>query len=187
MTSPARKIGLAARMFAFYGIADKLPYSPTAGLGKPAQRVRRAVTTGMFDHAGESINIERGAWFGSGKGISIGDRSGIGLDCLVLGTVTIGNDVMMGPRCLVVSETHETADTAHPMNTQGMGVDRPVVIEDDVWLSGHVVVLPGVRIGRGSIVAAGAVVADDVPPYSVVAGVPARVVRTRTKAEGNPA
>lgn len=175
----AQRVGTVIRMLAYYGFADKLPYGPTAGLGRPARWVRRMITTAMFDDAGTEINVERGAWFGSGKGIRIGDRSGIGLDCLVMGTVTIGSDVMMGPRCLLVSETHRTTDVDRPMSTQGMGADVPIVIEDDVWLSGHVVVLPGVRIGRGSIVAAGAVVTEDVPPYSVVAGVPGKVVRSR--------
>ena len=60
------------------------------------------------------------------------------------------------------------------------GVTRQfVVIEDDCWIASHSVILAGVTVGRGSIVAAGSVVTTDVPPYSIVAGVPARVIRPR--------
>ena len=65
------------------------------------------------------------------------------------------------------------------MNRQGLAPDRPIVIEDDVWIGAGVVVLPGRRIGRGSIVGAGSVVAHDVPPFAVVAGNPAQVVKYR--------
>ena len=173
-------LGRAVRAVLYYGVADRLPYGPTPGLGGPSRRARRAVARGMLEEAGPDITIEKGAWFGSGRGVRLGARSGIGLDCLVMGRVTIGDDVMMGPRCLITSSGHVSTDLDRPMTQQGMLPDDPVVIEDDVWLGAHVVVLPGVTIGRGSIVAAGAVVSTDVPPYSVVAGVPARVVRTRT-------
>ena len=69
------------------------------------------------------------------------------------------------------------------MNTQGLTDDRPVIIEDDVWLGANVTVTAGVRVGRGSVLAAGCVVTRDVPAYSIVAGVPARIVRSRVSSE----
>ncbi len=65
------------------------------------------------------------------------------------------------------------------MDQQGFAEEKPVVIEDDVWIGSRVTILPGVTIGRGSVVGAAAVVTKDVPPYSVVAGNPAKVVKTR--------
>ncbi len=133
----------------------------------------------MLDACGLDVNIEHGAWFGSGKGIQLGDRSDIGMDALVIGPVEIGRDVMMGPRCILLSSSHEVGSVDLPMNQQGFKPDRPIVIEDDVWLGAGVTVLPGRRIGRGSIIGAGSVVAADVPPWSIAAGNPARVVRDR--------
>jgi len=63
--------------------------------------------------------------------------------------------------------------------TQGEDTARPPIIEDDVWIGRNAVVMPGVRIGQGSIVAAGAIVVKDVMPYSIIGGVPARLIRMR--------
>ena len=109
----------------------------------------------------------------------LGDRSGIGVESMVLGTVTIGDDVMIGPRCVIVSHEHLFADNSRPMNSQGMAPDLPVVIGNDVWLGVGVTLLPGVRIGDGAVVAAGGVVTKDVEPGVVVGGVPARPIGRR--------
>jgi maltose O-acetyltransferase len=134
----------------------------------------------MLDECGRDVNVEHGAWFGSGRGIRLGDRSDIGMDALVIGPLTVGRDVMMGPRCILLASSHAFAAVDVPMNTQGFVEDSPIVIEDDVWVGAGCIVLPGVRIGTGSIVGAGSVVTRDVPPWTVVAGNPARVVRSRT-------
>jgi maltose O-acetyltransferase len=65
------------------------------------------------------------------------------------------------------------------MIDQGFKDKEPVIIEDDVWIGARVIILPGVKIGKGSIVGAGAVVTKDVEPYSIVAGVPAKLIRKR--------
>lgn len=173
-------VGRALRLVAYYGLADKLPYSPTPVLGGVGRVLRRRVSRGLFDSAGRGINVEHGAWFGSGRGVRIGAGSGIGLDCVIMGPVTLGENVMMGPRCLLVSWGHVTEDLDVPMSQQGMTEPRPIVIDDDVWIGGHVVVLPGVRIGTGAIIAAGSVVTSDVPPFAVVGGNPARILRHRS-------
>jgi maltose O-acetyltransferase len=65
------------------------------------------------------------------------------------------------------------------MNKQGIDVERPIVIDDDVWIGARVIILPGVHIGTGAVIGAGAVVTKDVPAYAVVGGNPARVIKMR--------
>ena len=88
------------------------------------------------------------------------------------GGVTIGDRVIIAARVTITSRTH-------PLQLPRARVteDRPIVIEDDVWLGAGAIVLPGVTIGRGAVVAAGAVVTKSVEPFTVVAGVPARPIR----------
>ncbi len=96
--------------------------------------------------------------------------------------ITIGNYVMIGSRCIFASVTHGFSDWKTPMIFQKVTV-KPIVIEDDVWIGANVTVQGGVRIGRGSIVAAGAVVSKDVPPFSIVGGIPAKVMKDRFDVE----
>lgn len=176
-----RMVGAAA----YLAVARHLPWSPRPG-GKLARRLRAATAHLMLEDCGADVNIEHGAWFGSGKGISVGDRSDIGMDALVIGPVRIGRDVMMGPRCILLASAHETAAVDVPMNRQGFRPDRPIVIEDDVWIGAASIILPGRRIGTGSIVGAGSVVVTDVPPWTVYAGNPAKLVKRRRPGDQLP-
>jgi len=92
--------------------------------------------------------------------------------------VTIGNHVLIGPYVHINSGNHRFDDPAVPIRQQGKAL-KPIVIEDDVWIAANVVVTAGSHIGRGSVVMAGAVVSGTIEPYSVVGGIPARVVRRR--------
>ena len=100
------------------------------------------------------------------------------------GAVTIGRCVMMGTDVTIITRQHRTDRTDVPMMDQGFEPERPVVIGDDVWIGDRVTILPGVTVGDGCIIGAGAVVTCDLPPLSVAAGVPARVIRTRDEGEG---
>lgn len=115
----------------------------------------------------------------------IGNNSGIGYGCEVNNGVTIGENVMMGPEVLIYTQNHYTANPNMPMRMQGMTEIKPVIIEDDVWIGARVCILPGVTVGKGSILGACAVVARNVPPYSVAVGNPARVVKTRVSNKTN--
>lgn len=115
-----------------------------------------------------------------GEGLKIGNNSNIGpysyIGCS--GYVEIGDNVMMGPRVGIYAENHVFNRTDTPMKEQG--VERKFVkIEDDVWIASNSVILAGVTVGRGSVIAAGSVVTKDVPPYSVVAGSPAQIIKNR--------
>lgn len=117
--------------------------------------------------------------------ISVGDSVSIGPGADLISTestIVIGNKVMFGPNVTIRGGDHNTGEIGMFMfdiRTKRPGNDLPVVIEDDVWIGAGVIILKGVRICRGAIVAAGAVVTRDVPPYTVVAGVPARVIKVR--------
>ena len=93
--------------------------------------------------------------------------------------ITIGRNCMIGPYCYITDANHGRA-AGVPVKDQKME-PRPVVIEDDVWLGAGVVVLPGVRLGRGCVIGAGAVVTHDVPPEAVYAGVPATRIGSRNE------
>lgn len=110
----------------------------------------------------------------------IGDGTWIGQQCFfhAAGDLTIGRDVGIGPAVKILTSTHAEAGRELPILRSPI-VRAPVLIEDDADVGVGAIVLPGVTIGRGAQVGAGAVVTTDVPPYAVVAGVPARVLRVR--------
>lgn len=162
----------------YYMIGKKLPESDSL-ISLGAKRFRRFLCKNIFDYASKTCNIEKGVFFGKGQGISIGDNSGIGLRARVQGPLEIGNDVMMGPDVILYTKNHESKRTDIPMIKQGTTSPEKVVIEDDVWIGARVIILPGVTIGKGSILGAGSVVTKNVEPYTVMGGVPAREIKTR--------
>jgi len=112
--------------------------------------------------------------------IRIGDNCSLNNFGMIVskGEISIGNFVRIGPHCLIISSNHiyENPEiTILEQGTKGTGI----VIEDDVWIRGGVQILDGVKIGRGSIVAAGAIVTKEIPEYSVAAGIPAKVIKKR--------
>lgn len=115
-----------------------------------------------------------------GEGLKIGNNSSIGtynyIGCS--GFIDIGNNVMMGPRVGLFAENHNFERTDIPMQEQG--VERKfITIADDCWIGANSVILSGVTIGKGSIIAAGSVVTKNVDPYSIMAGVPAKLIKKR--------
>ena len=141
--------------------------------------VRSYVACGCFNRHGKNVNVEKNADFGNGDGICIGNNSGIGVNCSVRGPLEMGDNIMMGPDVCIMTSRHNTVRTDIPMCKQGHLPKQVVTIGDDVWIGTRVIILPGVNIGKGSIIGAGAVVTKDVPEYAVVAGVPARVIKYR--------
>jgi acetyltransferase-like isoleucine patch superfamily enzyme len=94
------------------------------------------------------------------------------------GRIRIGNNVRIAPFVQMIAANHRFEDTDRPICTQGLA-PAPIVIENDVWVAGRVIITAGVTIGVGSILAAGAVVTKDVPPWSIAGGVPARILKSR--------
>ena len=115
-----------------------------------------------------------------GEGLTMGDNSNIGpynyIGCS--GKITIGNNVMLAPRVSIYAENHVFDHPEILLRDQGVE-KKEVIIEDDCWIAANSILLAGVTIGKGSVVAAGSVVTENVPPYSVVAGVPAKWIKSR--------
>jgi acetyltransferase-like isoleucine patch superfamily enzyme len=117
----------------------------------------------------------------------------IGKNCLISefsilrgqGGITIGDNVYTSPFVQIVAVNHVYADLTRPIIEQGITA-QGIVIEDDVWIGSSAIILDGVRIGKGAVVAAGAVVSKDVPPHTVVAGVPAKVIKEITGERNGP-
>jgi maltose O-acetyltransferase len=162
----------------YYGFAYWLPSSSSPG-GALWKTIRYLLCRQLFAGCGRGVNVECGARFHSGSRIVIGNRSGIGERAVLNGTVLIGDNVMMGPEVVVYSRDHEFVRTDIPMNQQGFEEERAVRIGDDVWIGGRVILLHGVCIGTGAVIGAGTVVTKDVPSWAVVAGNPARIIRSR--------
>ena len=108
--------------------------------------------------------------------VIIGDHTRIGLHNTIIGPVRIGNHVNFAQGITITALNHNFEDSETRIDEQGISTCQ-VVIEDDIWIGANAVVLPGVTIGHHSVVAAGAVVTKDVPPHSLVVGVPAKVIK----------
>lgn len=150
-----------------------------------------AEVQGLAEHGlnfGSEVSIGRGtqirpsSYYGGeiGIGLWVGDRSSFGTGCFIgcSGEIRIGSDVMLGPGVKLFSENHEFADPSRTIKSQGV-LRSHLTIGDDTWIGSGVTVTAGVSVGSGVVVAAGSVVTRDVPDRSIVAGIPAKVVRTR--------
>ena len=126
---------------------------------------------------GKNVNIERDAKFSPRT--EIGNNSGIGVNAHLYGKVIIGDNVMMAPNCTIYVRNHRFDSIEVPMCCQGSTEEEPVIIGSDVWIGGHVIILPGVHIGDGAVIGAGSVVTKNVAEYSIVGGNPARVIGNR--------
>lgn len=162
----------------YYGLLKYLP--PTNNRYFNFIRpIRSSVAAKCLDMAGKNINVEQNANFGNGSGIQIGNNSGIGVRCSVRGPLFIGDNVMMGPEVMIITSNHDFSRIDIPMNQQGSFPQKKVVIGNDVWIGTRAIILPGVKIGNGAIVGAGAIVTKDIPDYAIVGGNPARIIRYR--------
>ena len=108
--------------------------------------------------------------------VIIGDHTRIGLHNTIIGPVTIGSHVNLAQGITITALNHNFDDSEKRIDQQGIST-KEVVLEDDIWVGANAVILPGVTIGKHAVVAAGAIVTKDVPPHSLVAGVPAKVIR----------
>ncbi|NIN67092.1 MAG: sugar O-acetyltransferase [Anaerolineae bacterium] len=137
---------------------------------------RQAILERLFGQIGQNSIIEPPFYCVYGPNIYIGDHVFLNVLCTILdcNEVRIGHHVMIGPSVQIYTAAHVLEAEAR---NQGWEVAKPIVIEDNVWLGGGAILLPGVTVGRNAVVGAGAVVSRNVPANTVVAGNPARVIR----------
>lgn len=149
----------------------------------PATRMfplKRALLRWAGAAVGKNVRIATSAKFHLTGHLTIGDNTWIGHDVMIVGgdaPVRIGKDVDIAPRVLIVTGTHEPFGL--PGKAAGQGSSQPISIEDGAWLGASVTVVGGVTVGSQSIVAAGALVRNDIDSGTVVGGVPARLISTR--------
>jgi acetyltransferase-like isoleucine patch superfamily enzyme len=126
---------------------------------------------------GDHSYIFMGAWFQGRRGFRMGSNSVINERCRLdnRGSLRIGRNVSISPEVCLITADHDLR------SRDFVGRERPIVIDDYAFVGTRATILPGVTIGEGAAVAAGAVVATDVPPYTIVAGVPAQPIGTRNK------
>jgi len=155
---------------------EKLSHTPDVGFfsKKRALFYHLTMTCGdlFYPHTGLIINYP--------QNVEIGDRVSINRNTIISAKekVKIGNDVLIGPNVLINSGNHNFNRRDIPINKQGHTL-APIIIHDDVWIGGGVIILAGVTIGQGAVIAAGAVVTKDVEPYTIVGGIPAKKISDR--------
>jgi maltose O-acetyltransferase len=137
---------------------------------------RQTILRQLLGQIGQNSIIEAPFYCSYGQNIHIGDHVFLNVLCTILDNneVHIGHHVMIGPAVQLYTAAHLLEAESR---NQGWEVARPIVIEENVWLGGGAIILPGVTIGRNAVVGAGAVVSQDVPANTVVADNPARVIR----------
>ncbi|MCE7066078.1 DapH/DapD/GlmU-related protein [Dyadobacter sp. CY326] len=132
-----------------------------------------------FNHfsIGDNSMIEDFTTVNNGVGdVLVGKNSLIGLGNVIIGPVTIGDNVILAQNIVASGLNHNYSDTMQPIHQQGVSV-APIIIEDDCWIGANTVITAGVTIGKHCVVAAGAVVTKNIPPYAVAVGNPARVIK----------
>jgi acetyltransferase-like isoleucine patch superfamily enzyme len=178
--------------FFFRGRGCKISYYHKISLGKSAYfgdyvRINALCKESII--IGNNFSLHRnsiidctGVLGNLGEGLVIGNNVGISFNCViqVRGKITIGNNVIIGPNVSLIAENHLYSDLHKPINEQS--VSRVgIIIGDGVWIGAGATILDGVTLGVGSIIAAGAIINKDVSPFSIVGGVPGKVLKYRSK------
>lgn len=141
---------------------------------EPAERDR--ILKELIPNAGVDLWLQPPFYCDYGSNIALGDKVFFNFNCVVLDVapVTIGNYVLFGPAVQLYTATHPLSASER---RKGLESGKPIWIEDDVWVGGGAIILPGVRIGQGAVIGAGSVVTRDVPGQVFAAGNPCRVIR----------
>lgn len=148
-------------------------WSPVSSrpFGKTSRDFRYLCAKNIVNEIGTNALIEKGAILGSG--VILKNNASVGINCIIPSGVTIEGDNMMGPDCRFFTVNHKY--NKKKMKCEGNTDRDPIIIKSHSWLGTRCIILPGVTIGKGSIIGAGSVVTKDVPDYHLAAGNPAEI------------
>ncbi len=160
-------------------VGSLLSFSYGGIIGKlPSRTIRTVFLKAYLASLGEGTSVQMGCRFLNGRKVYLGDRNVVNFGCLFDGRhykIRTGNDVSIGPEATILTLGHD------PQSPEFADKGGDVVIRDHVWIAYRAIILPGITVGEGAVVGAGAVVTKNVEPYTIVAGNPARVLKHRTK------
>lgn len=139
-------------------------------------KLRRFFISRYLEKCGRALRVKKGAEISLNA--QVGHESELGTNCIIQANVQLGDHVIMGPDVKIYSRNHKFDRLDIPIQKQGKNYYKTKV-GNDVWIGANVIITAGCNIGDHSIIAAGAVVTNDVEPYSIVGGVPARLVKKR--------
>lgn len=162
--------------FLYYFFASKLP-NTNVPFGMFFSNVRCFFLHGFLKSFGKNISIGHAVFFGDGRDIELANHIQINEDAWIR-NVRIGNQVMIGPRVMILNYGHQTS-LDQPMIFQEIRRYEQTIIEDDVWIGASAILMPGLVIGTGAIIAAGSVVTKNVAAFTVVGGNPAKFIKMR--------
>lgn len=165
----------------YYGFARYLPKSTVPVIGGFAYWMRQCCCRKLFAACGTDLNVEQGAWFGSGKHVKVGSHVGVGKNFTLHNCIlTVDDGLLMGEDVMILGGGHNYERADVPIGEQGSKDRTTLHIAGDVWIGTRAMILPGCRrIGHGAVIGAGAIVTKDVPDYAVVGGNPAKIIKYR--------
>lgn len=147
------------------------------GKGSKIRKARMDILPFNTFALGAFSTIEDYCTINNGVGdVVIGEKTLIGIGNVIIGPITIGSNVIFAQNIVASGLNHEYRDVNLPIHAQSINVAQ-IIVEDDCWIAANAVLTSGVTVGKHSVVAAGAVVTKDIPPYSVAAGNPAKVIK----------
>lgn len=166
------------KLVLYYLIISKLPHSRYL---KISNSIRILYLSKILDVLEYDVNskFEPNVYISDAKNIKIGRYVRINENVILQGHIEIGKYVMIAPNTSILTTNHIYSDLHIPMVCQGESRPMPVKIDDDVWIGRNCVILPGIHIGKGSIIGANTVVTKNVEPFSIVGGVPGKLIKYR--------
>lgn len=165
------------KLFIYYIFISKLPNSRFSNFFRKIRNWYVCDILKIMKRHNENY-FEDNIYIGNGKNLTIGEFCHINENVFIQGA-NIGNHVMIAPNVSILNSTHNYQNIDLPMIMQGEVKGLNPIIEDDVWIGRNAVIMPNIKIGKGSIIGAGAIVTKDVEPYSIVGGVPAKLIKKR--------
>ena len=165
----------------YYGFAQYLPDSYSRPFGCISNRIRVFLVKRIAYKSGDVDTINRKVYFGNGSQLQLGNHCTLGANVSIPNDTIVGNYSMISRQTFILHGNHRFDNPDIPIKLQGSYPDKQTIIEDDVWIGGNTTILPGVTIGKESIIGAGSVVSGDIPAGVMAAGNPCRVLRRLTE------